>query len=501
MPPGIRLEILVDDKGSPVVKQFNETVDKTPASVDRTGSSFASTAASAVKFAAGLTGLYVGLQTLASGIQGAASSAIAFEAALANVNTLGIRSTDTQQKLRSELLQLPPILGSSTELATGLYEVLSSGIAPTKAVQFLADAANLAQAGLAQLDTSTIALTKTMAAYNLPAEDAGRVSDILFKTVEIGQGSLQQFAGALPQVTQLAASMGVSLEDTANAMATLSQTFRNADTAATGFRSLLQQLIQNSDKFLALGINIRQVISEQGLLGAVKVLQQVSQGSSERLRGFVNDVEGFNAALALTGPQFSTLVANQEKFKNASGSVAEAVRIQTQTTSAAWKELTNTVDRSVQALGPAVTGTLTTILNAGTALLSDINTQVLGIPKAFGKAKQDLDKIAPEFAATVRMLLSAPVSDRPAELSAQQLHERLLQLPTSAQGAAKALGLYADQNSRATALLNEGLLALQGVTNEQLRATAAQEASNKKLAETNLQLTSFGAALKEVKST
>lgn len=499
--PGIRLEITVDDKGTPVVREFNREVGKTGATVQQSGGSFASLASTAVKVGATVVGVTTVIKFLADSIVNAATAGIQLESALANVNTLGIRSAATQQNLRAELLQLPAILGTSTELATGLYEVLSSGVPPAKAVEFLGTAARLAQAGLASLDISTVALTKTLAAYNLPASEAGRVSDVLFKTVEVGQGSLQQFAGALPQVTQLSASMGVSLEDTANALATLSQTFRNADTAATGFRSLLQQLIQNSDKFLALGINIRQVIAEQGLLGAVKTLQQVSQGSSERLRTFINDVEGFNAALALTGPQFATLVQNQQKFQTASGSVADAVRLQAATTASAWKEFIGTIDRSVQALGPAVTGTLTVLLQASTALITNFNEQVLGIPKVVTQAKIDLEKVAPDFAATVRLLLSAPITTNPLDVATAAFRVQVAQLSPALQTAAAGFGSFNTQAARATQLLNEGLQALESSTDADFQKAASHAQVARNVQATNLALQAFDGALKEVKGT
>jgi len=388
MPP-IILTIQVDDRGTPTIKSFAGEVQKAGQSINqgatqpfqqatKASEGFLGSLGGVLRAGAGFAVGFAGVQGLAGLFASAASGAAGFEAALANVNTLGIKSVTVQQQLREQVLRLPPALGSSTDLARGLYEVLSSGVEPAKAVAFLEQSALLAKAGLASLDVTTIALTKTMAAYNIPVEEAGRVSDILFKTVEIGQGNLNQFAGALPQVTQIAASLGISLLDTSNAMATLTQTFRNADTAATGFRSLLQQLIQNSDQFLALGINIRKVISEEGLLGVVKVLQDVSQGSSERLRTFINDIEGFNAALALTGPQFNTLLANQQKFAQATGSVAAGVQEQAKTTQAAWAEFVNSTERLTQQLAPPLLDFATKVFRIASEDVASLGAAVRG---------------------------------------------------------------------------------------------------------------------------
>ena len=416
MPP-IVLEIIVDDsKGTPQIRVFDKAVTDTTKTVQQSGqattqatqstqaygSSLGASAKSALTFAGALTGVQLGISAIGSAVQGAVTQVVSFEAAMANVNTLGARSAEVQQQLRTQLLQLPPALGSATELAQGLYEVLSSGVEPANAVAFLGEAAALAKAGLAQLDTSVVALTKTMAAYNIPTTQAGEVSDLLFKTVEIGQGSLQQFAGAMPQVVQIAASMGISLKDASNAMATLSQTFKSADTAATGFRSLLSQVIQNNDKFLALGINIKQVISEEGLLGLVRVLQQVSQGDTGKLKEYVNDIEGLNAAVALTGPQFQMLIKNQKEFENAAGSVDRAVKIQTASVKESFLGLVNALGQLANDLAPPFLTAFARIAQGATTVVTDTRQAFKDFPKIVQEALDNIQKEADKFRAATK---------------------------------------------------------------------------------------------------
>jgi hypothetical protein len=242
MPPVV-LSIEVDDHGAiRAVQQLGSEVQRTGQQVGQSAqplaqvaqaatqvkSGFLATAQSALAFGAAVGGVQLGESALAGVFQAVVGQVGAFDAAMANVNTLGIKSADVQAQLRTQLLQLPPALGDATTLAKGLYEVLSSGIEPAKAVAFLETSANLAKAGLGQLDTATVALTKTMQAFRIPTEDASKVADLLFKSVEIGQGSLQNFAQSFPQVTQISASLGLSFLDTANALATLTQTFKSA---------------------------------------------------------------------------------------------------------------------------------------------------------------------------------------------------------------------------------------------------------------------------------
>lgn len=522
MPPLV-LDITINAQGLPVLKQVTDSVQHLGQQVTQQGGAFQQASKGSDAFTGSLLGAgkasdslgmsllgtlktgagfalgFAGVSTIGGALIAAAGSAASFEAAMANVNTLGIRSIATQQMLREQVLQLPPVLGSSTELAKGLYEVLSSGVEPAKAIAFLEQSALLARAGLAQLDTATIALTKTMAAYRLPVEDAAKVSDILFKAVEVGQGSLQQFAGAFPQVTQLSASMGVSFADTANAMATLTQTFRNADTAATGYRSMLQQLIQNNEKFLALGINIKQVISEQGLLGAVKVLQQVSQGSSERLRVFINDIEGFNAALALTGPQFATLVQNQQKFKDATGSVADAVKEQTKTATAAWESFTTSVGKLVADVSPPLLAAFTTITQGAGQFVESVRVAIRGIPEEVKAAKIDLDKLAPDFVKTIQTLLAIPTGSGPFLKTIQEQHAELLRLKTAQQGATETQNLWNTAVARANQELTKALIPYTEWRDESIRAAEATKVNELAIQNANTAITQLDAALKALK--
>ena len=146
----------------------------------------------ALQTAAAIVGVHSAVSTLSTIIRTGVADIGSFDAAMRENYTLGIRSMEVQAQLRDQVLQLPPALGSSTDLAKGLYQTLSSGIEPGKAVEFVGVAATLATTGLASMDTTVEALTKTMHAYQIPTERANEVSEILFKTVFYGQGRLQR---------------------------------------------------------------------------------------------------------------------------------------------------------------------------------------------------------------------------------------------------------------------------------------------------------------------
>lgn len=381
MPPVI-LEILVDaDKGIVELRQFDKAIqDTTKATQQQTqaqtqatqsSTSFASSLAQSAKSAAGLAAGFAGVAGIATTLGAAATAATGFEAALNSINALGTVSQRQLSTLREQLLALPPALGSSTELAKGLYDILGANVPAENAITVLTQSAELAKGGLGSLDTAINAVTKSAAAFGIPLEQAQFITDVFTQTVVKGQGRLEEFAAAFPQVAATAAATGASFIDTNAAMAVLTQTFKNADTAATGLNSFFQQLIQNSAKFAAEGINVKQVLAEEGLTGVFRRLQEVTGGSAERMKELINDSEGFRAALTLTGTQFETFNETVASYANVTGLAQEAASKNLAGATASWQTLVNTLDRLVQEVAPPLLAAFTDVTRVITTLAAD----------------------------------------------------------------------------------------------------------------------------------
>lgn len=418
--PGIRLEITVDDKGTPVVRQFNQEVGKTGETatqafdrprdaqgrfiaglqqttreasstgreVDRLGNSLANS----IRAGAGIAAGALGFTGVAGLVTQTVTAMTGLQSALANVNTLGIQSGETQARLREQILAIPPALGTTTELARGLYDVLSSGVPTENAVSFLETSARLANAGLAPLSVTTTALTKIIQGYGLATTDATRVSDILFQTVNVGQGTLEQFAGAFPRIIPLSKALGISLEEAAATLGTLSLTFPSAAEAATGYIGTLQGLSQSASKLAAVGINVRQVIAEEGLTGVLTRLREVTGGNTTALQEYIGQQEGQISVLALTNALLEKQRQNIDTVRNSTGSTSNALREQAKTVETAWREFTNTLERLTQQAAPPFLAFLTNIANKATEAANEARK----IPEAFRinpEAKKALDDL------------------------------------------------------------------------------------------------------------
>ncbi|GAG77705.1 unnamed protein product, partial [marine sediment metagenome] len=117
-----------------------------------------------------------------------------FEAAWANVTTMMDSSTEEAKGMRDALIDLSPTLGSTTELAAGMYQVLSASIPEDAAILFLESAAEAAVAGVTDTATAVDALTTVINAYGLEAGAVDSISDVMFETVKSGKLTYEELA-------------------------------------------------------------------------------------------------------------------------------------------------------------------------------------------------------------------------------------------------------------------------------------------------------------------
>ena len=375
MPP-IVLEIRVDSQQGIVnLRQFDQAVAATSKSVQQgsqaqqqatqSSTAMSSSLLAATKSAAGLAVGFTGMAGIATAIGSVTTAVVDFEREMANVNTLlGKGSAGQIGALREQLLSLSPALGDSTTLAKGLYTALSAGIEAGQAVEFVATAAKAAKAGMADLSVATDALATVIQGYKLDASDATRVSDLMFQTVNVGKGTFQEFSRAFATVAPIASTMGINLEELSATLGTLSFAFPSAAEGAQGLRSVLSNLIQNAEKFAAIGIDVQKVISEEGLTGLFKRLNEATKGNLTAVRELIPDVQGLQAVLATVGPLAQKQAANLQVMANAAGSTGEAFKKTQDTLSASVANLGNQITTVANSAAPGLLSIAKTVTNS-----------------------------------------------------------------------------------------------------------------------------------------
>ena len=266
-----------------------------------------------------------------------------FEKEWANVTTMLNISRTATEKMKHELRMLSPTLGDTTELAKGMYQVLSASIEPAKAIKFLGEAAKSAKAGVTETKIAVDAMTTVINAYGMEAEAAGEVSDIMFGIVKRGKLTYEELATSLGTVIPVAATIGVEFRDVAAAVASLTRQGVVASKATMQLRQVMMAILKPSaeaveiteDLGIAMGKNALETI---GLAGWLDELKEKTKGNADIMTKIVPNVRALTAVLALTGKAAKGFAYDQEFMTETMGFTDEAFRKQMESVDA-WLDV------------------------------------------------------------------------------------------------------------------------------------------------------------------
>ena len=256
-----------------------------------------------------------------------------FEREWANVTTMLTISEKEISRLKWGLIGLSPTLGSTTELAKGMYQVLSASIDPAKAVMFLGEAAKSAAAGVTEAAVAVDALTTVINAYGMRAEDVTKVSDIMFQTVKRGKLTYEGMAGALGTVVPIASQVGVSFEEIGAAMATLTRQGVDVNTTTVQLRQIMVSVLKPTSEAETaakkLGIQFDAVtMKSMGLQKFLKYVMDAIDGDAEAMTALFGNVRALTGIMGLAGTSAVEFAADLALMEDAAGSTEEAFRKQ-----------------------------------------------------------------------------------------------------------------------------------------------------------------------------
>lgn len=346
------------------------------------------------------TGIKVLGAAVVAGMALSVKAANDFQKEFSNVRTLLDETTVNTKAMKQELLGLDARLGSSKELAKGLYQTLSAGVDAADAVRFVGEAAKFAKAGLTDTYTSVDALTTILNAYRMNADQATKVSDVLFQTIKLGKTTGQQLASSLGDVIPSASQLGVSIEELGASMVTMTKQGINTANATTQlnaiFTAFLKPSTEMSEALEEVGYASGSALIEaEGLTGALEFLQNATQGNKDKLAALLPNVRAFKGALALTGSQADVYTEALKEMGEASGSTDEAFQKQELT----FETLGNSLNKIAIRIGDALLPTIydlatqfTTFINS-TQGMDKISTAVAGIAAGFAIFKDIIDAL------------------------------------------------------------------------------------------------------------
>lgn len=308
----------------------------TAATATTTGAAIGKRLATAAKYGAlGLAGL------------GAVSvkMAIDFDRSMRNVNSIAQLNEKQFDKLGERVRSLAGKTAQAPEtLAEGLYDLVSSGFDANESMKVLKASANAATAGLTDTATSTKAVAATLNAYRMPAQKAGKVSDILFRTVDRGVISFDELAGTIGNVLPAATTLGVKLPEVGAAISTLTKEGQSGATAVTNINAAMTALFKPSEAMKAalqsIGYESAQaLVQAKGFEGALKTLIASTDGSAESIGALFANVRAQRAVFGLTGKNAEAAAADLRGLQDSAGATQRALDEQSKSVAFMWNRL------------------------------------------------------------------------------------------------------------------------------------------------------------------
>ena len=172
-----------------------------------------------------------------------------FNKAMANIATLIPGNIERVKSLKSTVQNLAIQFGKSTDdIAGGLYQVISAFGDTADTEEILKINTEAAAAGMATV-TDAINLTSavTKAYGDTSAEAVQHSADLAFQTVKLGQTTFPELASEIQNVTPLASTLGLKVEELFGLFATLTGVTGDTNKVSTQLASIMRAFIRPTE--------------------------------------------------------------------------------------------------------------------------------------------------------------------------------------------------------------------------------------------------------------
>jgi len=257
-----------------------------------------------------------------------------FEQQMANVSTMLDKNTMRYMPMFTEGIKKMSVeFGEGTEtISKGLYDILSASIAPAKAMSVLAVSVKAAKAGLTDTAVAADAITTILNSYQMSADQAGKVSDILFAIVKRGKTTFGELAPNIGKVAAIASVAGLSIEEVGAALATMTRAGMKTELATTSLRGIINSFLQPTAEAAKAAEELGFTLNTATLrsIGLTGVLMKLKNASAEQLGLIMPNVRAM-AGFAAQLKQATAQAEDHRLMLNALGLTQEAFEKNTST--------------------------------------------------------------------------------------------------------------------------------------------------------------------------
>ena len=334
---------------------------------------------------AGLRGLTQGMGMLSTGISNMLPFLASFAAGAAFMKTLKVGAEFEQslfviselagtsatgvRELSAEMLNL----GKTTQYgpqqaAEGIKILTLAGLNAKEALLALKPTLDFAAAGEVTMDAAAATLVAVSTAYGFSAQQFSIVGDIIAKTAADSMASVTGMSESFKTASVVAQTYGISLTDTAHALAALSQIGIQGSAAGTSLRNFYTEITKQSGKVAvalkAMKVEIYESAKDGGALksqleivkdlaiayakldtrNAKKLFADITNERGGKLASA--EVYAFNKAVAASTNATVVAFREQEKELRTLGKAKEADIVHTKMMTAAYEEIKQKAEES-----------------------------------------------------------------------------------------------------------------------------------------------------------
>lgn len=295
--------IRLHDQFSPVLKKVSNSLTESEKMTNRFGRNLKSIGGT-------MSSVGATVSTAMAPIMAAAAAGLKlhsdFERGMAKVSTLVDTNVVSLQQLSNGIRQISDETGMSvTELAEAEYQAISASVDTAHVTDFVRIAAIAAKAGFTDTTTAIDGLTTVLNSYGMSAENAGKITDQMLMTQNLGKTTFGDLAQGIGSVATAASLAKVSTDDLFASMAILTKNGVQTSEAFTGFQGILSAVSKQSQQTVktaaALGLNFTP--EHLGQVGWLKFLEEVKEKVGDdqtAIQHLFGRVEAANAFKVLT---------------------------------------------------------------------------------------------------------------------------------------------------------------------------------------------------------
>lgn len=384
---------LATQVGSKLTNAFSTAGSKAANALNSIGSNTdkaSSKTASLVKQIVGVGVAFAALNKIKSGITDTVSKAAEFEQKMSNIKAVTGESSETMKKFNDAAIKAGAETAySASEAADAIGELSKAGVSTKDILNGgLTGALNLATAGELDLKSAAEIASTALNAFkndNLTVVDA---ANQLAGAANASATDVGELKFGLSMVSAVASGVGLSFNDTTDALAVFAQNGLKGSDAGTSLKTMLQNLQPQTDKAQAkmqeLGL-----MTEEGANqffdanGKIKSFADISQLLKDKLSGLTQQQQqqALKTMFGTDAVRAATIAMNE----GADGANSMQEAISKVTAAEVAKEKLNNLKGAIEGLS----GSFETLqIKVGTAVLPILTTLVQAVDKFVDKLGQ-----------------------------------------------------------------------------------------------------------------